>query len=140
MSDQPDALRLADDLEIHAHHAMNGEAFSAAIKAAAELRRLHAELEGLKADIENHVRIAAELATENEQLRSALAEATLQHDTAQSTEGHHDNDCHSSGICQRTGFGIMAEHIQQLVTDLQEQNALLDAEAERDDAVSCGRS
>jgi len=39
---QPKALRLADELDIHAHHAMNGEAFNAAVSAAGELRRLHA--------------------------------------------------------------------------------------------------
>jgi mevalonate kinase len=40
MSTQPEALRLADELDTHAHHAMNGEAFYVAGKAAAELRRL----------------------------------------------------------------------------------------------------
>ena len=44
---QPEALRLADELEINAHHAMNGEAFASAISAAAELRRQHAEIERL---------------------------------------------------------------------------------------------
>ena len=38
---QPEALRLAEELNIHAHYAMNGEAFAAAVAAAAELRRLH---------------------------------------------------------------------------------------------------
>lgn len=38
---QPEAFRLVDELVLHAHHAMNGEAYSAAIAAAAELRRLH---------------------------------------------------------------------------------------------------
>ena len=41
MTTQPEALALADILDLHAHHAMNGEAFSAAIAAATELRRLH---------------------------------------------------------------------------------------------------
>ena len=36
------ALRLAEVLAVHAHHAMNGEAYNAAIEAAVELRRLHA--------------------------------------------------------------------------------------------------
>jgi len=49
MSEQPEALRLADELDTHAHHAMNGEAFYVAGKAAAELRRLQAELERLVA-------------------------------------------------------------------------------------------
>jgi hypothetical protein len=47
MSEQPEALRLADELDTHAHHAMNGEAFYVAGKAAAELRRLQAEIERL---------------------------------------------------------------------------------------------
>ena len=38
---QPEALRLAEELNIHAHHAMNGEAFAVAVVAVAELRRLH---------------------------------------------------------------------------------------------------
>jgi hypothetical protein len=38
---QLEPLRLADELDIHAHYAMNGEAFNAAVSAAAELRRLH---------------------------------------------------------------------------------------------------
>lgn len=38
---QPEALRLAEELDIHAHYAMNGEAFNAAVAAVAELRRLH---------------------------------------------------------------------------------------------------
>ena len=38
---QPEALRLAEELDIHAHYAMNGEAFNAAVAAADELRRLH---------------------------------------------------------------------------------------------------
>jgi hypothetical protein len=42
MSEQSTALRLADELAVHAHHAMNGEAYNAAIDAAAELRRLSA--------------------------------------------------------------------------------------------------
>ena len=41
MTTQPTARLLVDELVLHAHHAMNGEAFSAAIAAAAELRRLH---------------------------------------------------------------------------------------------------
>ena len=41
MTTQPEAFRLADELVLHAHHAMNGQAFNAAIAAAAELRRLH---------------------------------------------------------------------------------------------------
>jgi hypothetical protein len=49
MNEQPEALRLADELDTHAHHAMNGEAFYVAGKAAAELRRLQAELERLVA-------------------------------------------------------------------------------------------
>jgi hypothetical protein len=51
MNEQSEALRLADELETHAHHAMNGEAFYAAGKAAAELRRLQAEIESLKATL-----------------------------------------------------------------------------------------
>jgi hypothetical protein len=47
MNEQPEALRLADELDTHAHHAMNGEAFYVAGKAAAELRRLQAEVERL---------------------------------------------------------------------------------------------
>ena len=41
MTTQPETLRLVDELLCHAHHAMNGEAYSAAIAAATELRRLH---------------------------------------------------------------------------------------------------
>ena len=41
MTTQPEALRLAEELNIHAHHAMNGEAFAVAVVAVAELRRLH---------------------------------------------------------------------------------------------------
>ena len=40
-TEQPKAPQLADELEIHAHHAMNGEAFASAINAVAELRRLN---------------------------------------------------------------------------------------------------
>ena len=47
MNEQSEALRLADELDTHAHHAMNGEAFYVAGKAAAELRRLQAEVERL---------------------------------------------------------------------------------------------
>jgi hypothetical protein len=48
MTEQTKADRLADELAVHAHHAMNGEAYNAAIDAAAELRRLHAENETLR--------------------------------------------------------------------------------------------
>ena len=41
MSAQPNALRVADELAVHAHHALNGEAYNAAIDAVAKLRRLH---------------------------------------------------------------------------------------------------
>tara|TARA_R110000868_G_scaffold66293_1_gene197546 strand:+ start:233 stop:487 length:255 start_codon:yes stop_codon:yes gene_type:complete len=41
MTTQPETLRLVDELVLHAHYAMNGEAFSSAIAAATELRRLH---------------------------------------------------------------------------------------------------
>lgn len=41
MTTQPEAFRLADELDLHAHYATNGEAFSATVAAAAELRRLH---------------------------------------------------------------------------------------------------
>ena len=43
MSDQPEALRLADDLD-------NEGAYYPVDKAAAELRRQHAEIEALKAE------------------------------------------------------------------------------------------
>jgi hypothetical protein len=42
MTEQTRAERLADELAVHAHHAMNGEAYKSAIDAAAELRRLSA--------------------------------------------------------------------------------------------------
>jgi hypothetical protein len=51
MTQQPKALQLADELDIHAKYAMNGEAFNAAVLAAAELRRQHAEIERLRNDL-----------------------------------------------------------------------------------------
>jgi hypothetical protein len=61
MSEQTKAERLADELAVHAHHAMNGEAYNAAIDAAAELRRLHAVNEELRrcAEVEEVEKYAA---------------------------------------------------------------------------------
>lgn len=101
MSDQqPEALRLADALATVSYTCDD------TVKAAAELRRLHRvelarnewitktewvqqaahprELGMHRADVMR--KRIERLQAENEQLRSALAEATLQHDTAQSTE------------------------------------------------------
>lgn len=99
---QPKALRLAELLESCSLHVGDSEQ----AEAAAELRRLHRvelarnewitktewvqqaahprELGMHRADVMR--KRIERLQAENEQLRSALAEATLQHDTAQSTE------------------------------------------------------
>ena len=61
MTTQPEALRLAEELNIHAHYAMNGEAFAAAVAAAAELRRLHEVNKELVAALNAITRAAAEI-------------------------------------------------------------------------------
>ena len=41
VNEQPEALRLADELDIHAYYSLNDSPFTAIVAAAAELRRLH---------------------------------------------------------------------------------------------------
>jgi len=72
---QPKALRLADELDIHAHHAMNGEAFNAAVSAAAELRRLHDEVTELQSDLVEEVLLSNAMLEVKEELLAALKEA-----------------------------------------------------------------
>jgi hypothetical protein len=55
MTEQTKAERLADELAVHAHHAMNGEAYNAAIDDAAELLRLHALNGELLEALKNYV-------------------------------------------------------------------------------------
>ena len=86
MSANPEALRLADELAVHAHHAPNGEAYNAAIDAAAELRRLHSlnreMLEALKSAERamSNKRFATEVLEHDsvvrEMIRAAIAKAT----------------------------------------------------------------
>ena len=64
MSDQPEALRLADELEMWTQ----GE------PAAAELRRLHAECESLRAQVEAWTAIAHKHAFILTSIRAALKE------------------------------------------------------------------
>ena len=57
MTTQLEAWRLVNELVLHARHAMNGEAFNAAIAAAAELRRLHGVNKELLAALEKLARL-----------------------------------------------------------------------------------
>ena len=54
MSDQLEALRLADALEAEASLVSSDAAYYAMRRAAAELRRLHAECDALRADAERY--------------------------------------------------------------------------------------
>lgn len=89
MSEKPNALRLADalieqagdhyevahDCDCPPEATRNWQHYKTNAHAAAELRRLHAENEATRADIERYVRIASELGEAREQDRRAMREA-----------------------------------------------------------------
>jgi len=138
MTTQPEALRLADELDQYLYSV---PAHPLCTDAAAELRRLHAERAAADGVINDLVAKVRELQKENESLAAALA-SSCDEQRHELWESGGIAGCERARVAERQRDALLAEHQQTLALQQRsyEREIQLEVEAEREACAKLAES